>query len=112
MSNCIAQITSVSGIVIEISESALGHALEGHPEVTLDMVRRTCEAPSVVIKSKKNNTVCLFYRVLGTHSEEEMFFCVVIESHRPGRGRMLTAYETNFIKSGDILFDNRQKGDL
>ncbi len=99
-------IKSIDGLKIEIRSSALQHAFEGHPEVTLGRIRQALAEPVKVIRSKRSNRVCLFYSfecqdpVFG-----EIYFCAVVGVIGPNKGSLETAYETTYIKSGEVLFD-------
>jgi hypothetical protein len=59
-----------------------------------------------VVKSKWSNRACLFYsfdfedKDLGT-----IYFCVVVGVTESGKGKMETAYETTYIKDGQVLLD-------
>ncbi|MBK7959976.1 MAG: hypothetical protein IPK04_01345 [Bdellovibrionales bacterium] len=46
------KVSSVGGLEIEIRTDDLQHAMDGHPEVTIDKVRSTLKDPSKVIQSK------------------------------------------------------------
>ena len=100
------EIETEQGLKIEVWNVDFQHALDGHPEVSIERIRKTLKSPIKVVKSKKSNRACLFYTleiendpVFGT-----IFFCVVVVVLREGQGKMETAYETTFIKTGEILF--------
>ena len=78
--------------------------------VTLDKIKNALVDPFKVIQSKHSNKTCLFY----SFSYEDpklgfINFCVVVEVTGPGKGKILTAYEANFIKSGKILYNKEDK---
>jgi hypothetical protein len=102
----IETVEAEAGLEIQIWTSDFQHALEGHPEVTLEKVRTALKNPIKVIKSKKSNRVCLFYS-LEVQDEHfgKIYFCVVVGVTGKGRGKMETAYETTYIKDGDVLLE-------
>lgn len=101
----IEKVSTVGGLEIEIWTDDLQHAIDGHPEVTIDKVRDTLKDPSKVIQSKNSTNACLFYSVEIKVSEaESLFFCVVVAVTGSGRGKMVTAYDADFIKTGIELY--------
>lgn len=103
--NLLDKVVSVGGLEIEIWSEDLQHAVDGHPEVTLERVVSTLEDPYKVIQSKSSKTACLFYSVEVKISETEtLYFCVVVAVTGSGLGKMITAYNADFIKTGKELF--------
>lgn len=95
----IATVESVGGLKIQIWSEDLDHAIQGHPEVTLDKVEETLKEPYEVVQSKSSNSVCLFYSVeVKIGNNESLYFCVVVALSVSGQGRMITAYDTDFVK--------------
>ena len=107
----IEEVVAVGGLKIQIWRADLQHALDGHPEVTLDRVRVALRDPLKVIKSKTSHRVCLFYAFESQdeQSGERIYFCTVVGVIRDGIGKMETAYETTYIKTGEVLFERRKK---
>jgi hypothetical protein len=90
---------------IEIWLADFQHAVSGHPEVTIEKIRQTLKKPSRVIQSKNSDQVCLFYSLkVETEDSQILYFCVVIAVVMSGKGKLVTAYETDFIKTGTLLF--------
>lgn len=106
----IEKVEAEAGLEIQIWTSDFQHALEGHPEVSLERVRNALKNPIKVVKSKKSNRVCLFYSL---EIEDEQFgtiyFCVVVGVIKEGVGKMETAYETTYVKDGKVLLDKGDK---
>jgi hypothetical protein len=101
----IAAIDSFGGLKIQVWQFDLDHAISGHPEVTLDQVRETLMHPKRVIQSLSSANACLFYSELKQRKGSEvLFFCVVVAILAPGAGKLVTAYETDFMKKGKCLF--------
>lgn len=106
-------VSSLNGkLQIEIWSEDLDHAINGHPEVTIDKVRETLKDPSKVIQSKSDNSRCLFYSVeIKVSDTESIFFCVVVGVKGPGKGKMITAYDADFMKTGKQLFSKEVKNE-
>lgn len=102
----IEKISSVGGqLEIEIWSDDFQHAVEGHPEVTIEKVRGTLRDPSKVIQSKSSANACLFYSLAVNISETEiLYFCVVVAVTGSGKGKLVTAYDADFIKTGIELY--------
>lgn len=105
----IETVTALAGLKIEIWTGDFQHALEEHPEVTLDRIKAALKRPGQIVQSKKSARTCLFYSIgikdatLGT-----IYFCVVAGVTEPGKGKFEIAYEANFMKNSTVLF---QKGE-
>lgn len=105
-------VEAVGNLKIEIWTSDFQHALDGHPEVTLNKITETLVAPYKVIESKRSARACLFYSVVIEDQDcETRYFCVVVGVLASGKGKLETAYETTYIKSGKILFSQGGKDD-
>jgi len=107
----IEEVSSMGGqLDIEIWSEDLQHAIDGHPEVTIEKVRDTLKDPSKVIQSKGSGNACLFYSVeIKTSESESLYFCVVVAVKSPGKGKMITAYDADFLKTGKTLFSRKKK---
>jgi hypothetical protein len=102
----IVEIETDQGLKIQIWDVDFQHALEGHPEVTIERIKNTVKNPIKVVQSKRNNGACLFYNFEMDDPEfGKVYFCVVVGVLGDGKGKMETAYETTFIKKGTVLFD-------
>lgn len=99
-------VTTDQDLKIEIWDVDFQHALEGHPEVTIERIRNALKNPVQVVQSKKSNRVCLFYSLEIENDPEfgKVYFCVVVGVLGTGKGKMETAYEANYMKNGTILF--------
>ena len=102
----IEEIDAIGGLKIQIWTDDFQHALDGHPEVSIEAVRKTVKDPIKVIESKKSNRACLFYSMESeAKNGEKIYFCVVISVLGEGKGKMETAYETTAIKNGKIIHE-------
>lgn len=60
-------------------------------------------SPEVVVRSNTDDTVLLYYRQETTHEFGEKLLCVVIK-HLPENSFVITAYLTDKIKTGELLW--------
>lgn len=98
-------VSSVGGLKIEIWSEDFEHAVSGHPEVTLKKVKDALKDPSRVVQSKSSANTCLFYSVeIKVTESESLYFCVVVGVKTSGAGKLITAYDTDYIKTGKTLF--------
>jgi len=68
--------------------------------IILETVRRALSDPDVVVKEKVDPSVYLYYR----RYRAEYFVCVVVK-HLNGEGYIITAYITDRIKRGEIVYE-------
>lgn len=106
-SKLIEEISTKQGLKIEIWDVDFQHALDGHPEVSIDRIKKSLEKPYKVVQSKKSNRVCLFYNLEIENDPKfgTIYFCVVVGVLSDGKGKLETAYETTYIKTGKVLFE-------
>lgn len=99
-------VSTMNGqLKIEIWSDDLEHAIDGHPEVTIEKVKETLKDPAKVVQSKTSGNACLFYSFeIKISDTESIYFCVVVTVQASGLGRMITAYDADFIKTGNVLF--------
>lgn len=107
----IAEVETNQGLKIQIWDVDFQHALEGHPEVTIERIKNSLKDPLKVVQSKKSNRACLFYNLEIEEDPEfgKIYFCVVVGVLGDGKGKMETAYETTFVKTGKVLFEKPEK---
>ncbi|MBH48993.1 MAG: hypothetical protein CME71_12565 [Halobacteriovorax sp.] len=103
----IDEVETEQGLKIQIWDVDFQHALDGHPEVTIERIRKSLISPVKVVQSKKSNRACLFYNLEIENDPEfgEIYFCVVVGVLGDGIGKMETAYETTYTKSGKVLYE-------
>jgi hypothetical protein len=99
----ITKFVSINNIEIKLTEDRLLHALEGHPEVTIDQIKRAIEAPDEIRKSNSNNSFFLMYKIDGEIFGKDKYFCVVVKNSQ-AEYKVWTAYETTKIKNGELLY--------
>jgi hypothetical protein len=97
--------TMVGQLEIKIWSEDLEHAINGHPEASIDKIKETLKSPSKVIQSKSSGNTCLFYSIENKISDiESLFFCVVVAVIANRNGKMITAYDADFMKTGKVLY--------
>lgn len=103
----VEEIDGAGGLRIQVWHEDFQHALEGHPEVTIERVRGALKAPFKVVESKHSKRACLFYSLefRDEATDEARYFCVVVGVLGDGKGKMETAYETTYVKKGKVLFE-------
>lgn len=107
-------IKAAKGLIIEVWDTDYQHALDGHPEVNIDKIKESLTNPYRVVKSKKSNVACLFYSIELVEEVEggepkRTYFCVVVRVLSDGKGKVETAYETTYMKTGDILHQKKEE---
>lgn len=110
MTNALREkVSTMEGqLEIEIWSDDFQHAIDGHPEVTIEKVKGTLENPSRVLRSKGSSNTCLFYSVGTKISEtENLYFCVVVAVIGSCKGKLVTAYDADFIKNGTELYSKK-----
>ena len=108
----IETVDSVGGLKIQIWSEDLAHAISGHPEVTIDKVRETLKNPMKVVQSKSSKNACLFYSIEIKLSEtESIYFCVVVGVTESRVGKLITAYDADFMKTGKELYSKGEKNE-
>lgn len=102
----IEEVETEQGLKIQIWDVDFQHALEGHPEVTIERIKASLKKPIKVVQSKKSNSACLFYNLEIENDPDfgMIYFCVVVRVLGDGKGKMETAYETTVVKTGRVLF--------
>jgi hypothetical protein len=103
----IEEVSSVGNLRIQIWHEDFQHALEGHPEVTLERVRAVLADPARVVESRHSRNACLFYsfELVDELTGEKTYFCVEVAVIGDGKGKMETAYETTYMKNGRVIFE-------
>ena len=107
----IEEVETDQSLIIEIWDVDFQHALEGHPEVTIERIKASLKKPIKVVQSKKSNRACLFYTLEIENDPDfgAIYFCVVVRVLGDGKGKMETAYETTVVKTGKVLFEKETK---
>ncbi len=88
------------GFYVALTSERYFHIITRHPEI-LEQENRLKEAildPDFVRRSKHDPQVLLFYKAGGKE------YIVAVVKQDPENGFVLTAYITDFIKEGDLIW--------
>jgi hypothetical protein len=87
---------------IELSDERWNHIIDTHPEIKklITELEGDLIEPELIKRSVYNENVVLFYRHY-KHIYEGKYMCVVI---RLDEGSIVTAYITDRIKIGDVIW--------
>lgn len=97
-------LTDYRGYPVRLTEERLRHILE-HPEMAMlqDKIEETLQAPEQVRASNTDYQVILNYRYYFNTLVGDKWLCVVAK-YSDNDAFLLTAYLTNRIKSGQLLW--------
>jgi hypothetical protein len=98
----------VRGRRIRFSEERQEHVESDHPEMAgqIGKVEATVLDPDIVVRSKTDSEVELFYRHYSTTPVTDKHLCVVIKSKAEDLF-IITAYFTDSIKRGEVLWEKK-----
>ncbi len=84
------------------------HIEVDHPEMSrqIDKIQNTLGCPDMIVKSRTDYDVELFYRHYSTTPVTEKYLCVVVKI-LAGSLFIITAYFTDAIKKGIILWEKK-----
>ena len=91
-----------------LTDERLEHFENDHPEMAsqIDKVSETLSQPEIVVRSKTDSEAELFYRHYLTTPIGEKYMCVVLKV-KVDDVFILTAYFTDAIKKGDVLWEKQ-----
>jgi len=92
------------GREIRFTEERLAHTFE-HPELREleSSVLETVGKPDVVVRSRTDSEVHLYYRLYNHRRLGEKYMCVVVK-HTATDSFVITAYLTDRVKAGERLW--------
>lgn len=95
----------IQGRKIRLTEERRNHIEYDHPEMfgQIDKIKETLLNPEVIIKSKTDQDVELYYRYYAITPVSEKYLCVVVKVLEIDLF-IITAYFTDTIKKGEILW--------
>jgi len=93
---------------IRLTDERLEHIELDHPEMSgqIDKIAETLQNPEIVIRSRSDSEVELFYRYYSETPVGDKYMCVIVK----GRGEdlfIITAYFTDTMKRGETLWQKR-----
>jgi len=93
---------------IRLTDERLYHIETDHPEMTNQIVniKETLKDPDIIVRSKIDSQVELFYKLFKNTPVTEKYLCIVIKS-LDNDIFIITAYFTDTVKRGDILWQRK-----
>jgi hypothetical protein len=93
---------------IRLTEERRHHLETEHPEMTGQIYRiaETLANPDKIIRSRTDRTVELFYRYYPSTPVTSKFLCTVVKAS-PGDLFIITAYYTDTMKRGEVLWERK-----
>jgi len=94
---------------IRLTEERQEHIEADHPEMAgqIDKIQDTLLNPDVIVRSRTDLNVELFYRHYNSTPVTEKYLCVVVKVLSNNRF-IITAYFTDKIKRGKVLWKRRK----
>ena len=98
----------VSKRQVRFSDERRQHIESDHPEMAgqASKLKETISSPDVIIRSKTDSEVELFYRRYSTTPVTDKYLCVVIKSKLEDVF-IITAYFTDSIKRGQTIWEKK-----
>jgi len=92
--------------VIRLTDERLQHLETDHPEMAgqLSRIAETLADPDRIVHSRTDATVELFYKWYASTPVTAKFLCVVVKA-LPDDPFMITAYHTDAVKRGEVLWE-------
>ena len=93
---------------IRLTDERIEHIEVDHPEMfgQIKKIEDTLQNPDIIIKSRTDSDVELFYRHYDVTPVTEKYLCVVVKV-LVGNLFIITAYFTDTIKRGDALWEKK-----
>jgi hypothetical protein len=100
-----AELKDVWGNSVNLTDERRVHLLE-HPEMREqeDKLVETLLEPNVVIRSRSDETIRLFYRFYRQLTIGDKYLCIVVK-YVEGSVFIITAYFTDKVKRGEALWN-------
>jgi hypothetical protein len=91
---------------IRLTDERLQHLETDHPEMVGQIARiaATLAEPDRIVRSRADATVELFYKWYASTPVTAKFLCVVVKA-LPDDPFMITAYHTDAVKRGAVLWE-------
>lgn len=93
---------------IRLTDERQRHFEENHPEMKdqIEKIRETLINPDVIVRSRTDSHVELFYKHYNITPVTEKYLCIVVKVLKDDIF-IITAYFTDTIKKGDILWKKK-----
>jgi hypothetical protein len=91
---------------IRLTEERSLHLEAEHPEMTgqAPRIAKTLASPDAIVRSRTDVTVELFYKHYQSTPVTTKFLCTVVKT-LPEDNFIITAYYTDTVKRGDVLWE-------
>lgn len=95
------EVLTPLGFTVKTSQSYWQRLIVKHPDIEdkLDLVQQALIYPEQIRRSSHDETVFLFYL-----SKKEKRWVVAVAKRLNGDGYLITAYQTDAIKEGELLW--------
>ncbi|WP_353684705.1 hypothetical protein V4D30_02620 [Thermodesulfovibrio sp. 3907-1M] len=89
---------------IRLTDERQRHFEEDHPEMRnqMEKIKETLINPDIIVRSKIDSQVELFYKHYPITSVTEKYLCIIVKVLKD-----ITAYFTDAIKRGEILWEKK-----
>lgn len=93
---------------IRFTDDRKNHIEQDHPEMLnqYDKIKDTLKSPLIIVRSKTDNEVELFYKKYSRTPVADKYLCVVVKSCIDD-SFIITSYFTDTIKKGEILWKKK-----
>lgn len=98
-------LTDIHNRKVRLTDERHVHIESEHPEMIgqLDKLQETLLNPDKIVRSRTDSQVELFYRYYDVTPVTQKYLCIVVKV-LPADLFILTAYFTDTIKKGDVLW--------
>ena len=93
---------------IRLTDERQVHIETDHPEMSgqIDKIQETMSNPDIIVRSRTDLDVELFYRHYDITPVTEKYLCIVVKILRRDMF-IITAYFTDTIKRGEVLWERK-----
>lgn len=101
-------LTDIYNRKIRLTDERFAHIEDDHPEMIgqAEKITETLLQPDVIIKSRADSDVELFYRYYLITPVAEKYMCIVVKKGIDDIF-IITAYFTDAVKKGEVLWDKK-----
>jgi hypothetical protein len=93
---------------IRLTDERFDHMQTHHPEMSgqLDRISETLSVPDMIVRSKIDASVELFYKHYVGSPVSDKFLCTVVKTSGNDHF-IITAYYTDTVKRGEVLWEKK-----
>lgn len=93
---------------VRLTPERLGH-LQQHPEtIGLEDIGRTLAEPGTVVQPSSDDSIRLYYRWVPETLVGRKYLCVVVKTHEGEDAFIVTAYLTDRVKKGAVVWTSER----